>query len=60
VSLRTRLDRLADRMRPKAHTDIEVVLTVLEPNPDGSWPEPPDGRVVITFEDGRTWREGDP
>jgi hypothetical protein len=58
--LRRRLERAAERLRPPKRTDIVVELVTLEPNPDGSWPEPPDGRVVITFEDGRTWREGDP
>jgi hypothetical protein len=52
VSLRTRLDRLADRMRPKAHTDIEVVLTVLERDAEGNWPDPlPDPRIHVVFED---------
>jgi len=50
----------SDKAAAEHATDIVVELVTLEPNEDGTWPEPPDGRVVITFEDGRTWREGDP
>jgi hypothetical protein len=39
-------------MRPKAHTDIEVVLTVLERDAEGNWPDPlPDPRIHVVFED---------
>ena len=52
MSLRVRVARIIEALRPRQRSDIELVLTIVERDEHGDWPDPlPDPEVRVILED---------